>query len=231
MQKLIFTFLLLLISLFGYSQTYEVGLSLGGTNFVGDIGSTKYFSPTNAGFGMVAKWNRSNRHSFRFSALYLPISAFDEKSDEARKIFRDFEFTNSVKELSLGLEFTWWEWDLHKGGRQTTPYMYTGITVINYGALALATDGTFKAYDDNWSMAIPMVFGVKTNLLQRIILSAEFGARYSFTDNIDGSNPEDLSLPVDKDLNFGNLNTNDWYFYTAITLTYAFGRKPCYCVF
>ena len=48
---------------------------------------------------------------------------------------------------------------------------------------------------------------------------------------LDGSNPDDLELPVDIDLNFGNLNTNDWYFYSALTLAYTFGRKPCYCVF
>ncbi|MDX1317352.1 MAG: DUF6089 family protein, partial [Xanthomarina gelatinilytica] len=24
---------------------------------------------------------------------------------------------------------------------------------------------------------------------------------------------------------------NDWYMFTGVTLTYTFGRKPCYCVF
>ena len=30
-------------------------------------------------------------------------------------------------------------------------------------------------------------------------------------------------------LRFGNLNNNDWYVFSGITLTYTFGEKPCYC--
>lgn len=231
------TFLILILSFFtsfcALAQTYEVGVSLGATNFVGDTGNTTYIRPTDVGFGVVAKWNRSKRHAFRFSALYLPISADDSESDDERKQQRNFEFTNSVKEISLGLEYTFWEWDLHSGEKQTTPYLYTGITVINYGAIARtpAPENEFRAYADPWTMAIPMILGVKTSVGGHMVISFEVGARYTFTDNLDGSNPEDLNLPVDKNLNFGNLNTNDWYFFSALTLAYTFGRKPCYCIF
>ena len=231
MRKILLLTLSLLASVFTFSQTYEVGVSVGATNFVGDTGNTTYLRPSDVGFGVVAKWNRSLRHSFRFSALYLPINADDSESDDLRKQQRNFDFENSVKELSLGIEFTFLDWDLHEGTKQMTPYLYTGITAISYGALALATDETFKAYDNPWTMAIPMVVGIKANLGTKMTVSFEVGARYSFTDNLDGSNPDDLELPVDIDLNFGNLNTNDWYFYSALTLAYTFGRKPCYCVF
>lgn len=230
------TFFLLTLSLFALylsnaPKPYEVGVSIGATNFVGDVGNTTYIRPTDVGLGVIAKWNRSVRHSFRFSALYLPLSADDSESDDPRKQQRNFEFENSVKELSLGIEFTFLEWDLHKGTKQTTPYLYTGITAINYGAIALANDDTFKAYADPWTMAIPMVLGIKSNMGTKLTVSFEAGARYSFTDNLDGSNPTDLELPSDSNLNFGNLNTNDWYFYSALTLAYTFGRKPCYCGF
>lgn len=224
-------FLCLLTSLCTFAQTYEVGVSVGATNFVGDTGNTTFVRPTDIGFGVVAKWNRSKRHAFRFSALYLPISADDSESDDERKQQRNFDFNNSIKEFSLGLEYTFWEWDLHSGEKQTTPYLYTGITAINYGALARTPEGDFRAYDDPWSMAIPMILGIKTSIGGHVTISFEVGARYTFTDNIDGSNPEDLSLPVEKNLNFGNLNTNDWYFFSTLTLAYSFGRKPCYCIF
>ena len=227
----LFTLCLFATSL-GSAQTYEVGVSVGATNFVGDVGNTTYIRPTDVGFGVVAKWNRSTRHAFRFSALYLPLSADDSESDDLRKQQRNFDFENSVKELSLGIEYTFLEWDLHEGGKQMTPYMYTGITIINYGALAFANDDTFKAYDNSWTAAIPIVLGIKANLGLKMTVAFEAGARYSFTDNLDGSNPKDLNLPVNNvNLNFGNLNTNDWYFYSALTLAYSFGRKPCYCGF
>lgn len=229
-------FILLLgffISFCGLSQTYEVGVSLGATNFVGDVGNTTFIRPTDVGFGVIAKWNRSKRHAFRFSALYLPISGDDSESDDVRKQQRNFEFENSIKEFSLGLEYTFWEWDLHSGEKQSTPYLYTGITAINYGALARtpAPENEFLAYDDPWTFAIPIILGVKSDLGRHLVISFEIGARYAFTDNLDGSNPEDLELPVENNLSFGNLNTNDWYFFSALSLTYSFGRRPCYCIF
>ena len=75
-----------------------------------------------------------------------------------------------------------------------------------------------------------MVFGLKWSIATKFVLGLEVGARYTFTDNLDGSTPEEFdggeNLP-----SFGNPNTNDWYMFTGITLTYTFGRKPCYCNF
>ena len=39
-----------------------------------------------------------------------------------------------------------------------------------------------------------------------LILALEVGARYTFTDNLDGSNPKNDNL-----IKFGNINNNDWY--------------------
>jgi hypothetical protein len=39
-------------------------------------------------------------------------------------------------------------------------------------------------------------------------MALEMGARYTLTDNLDGSNPKKESL---KSSQFGNINNNDWY--------------------
>lgn len=220
------------------AQTYEVGLMLGQTNFVGDVGNTRIIRPTDAGFGVMARWNRSTRHSFRASFAYLPITAEDNFSSDPSRQVRNFSAENSVKEISLGIEYTFWEWDLFSGKKQLVPYLYSGINIINYGDLALTPEPNreIRAFDDVWGFSLPMVLGVKTNLGRHFVFSFEMGARYAFTDNLDGSNPENLDLTVfpggdTVNLNFGNLNNNDWYFFHAITLTYTFGRRPCYCVF
>lgn len=222
------------------SQTYEVGLTIGGTNFVGDVGRTRFVDFTDPGFGIIAKWNRSDRHSFRFTALYLPISDDDVEGQGSRREFRGFSFKNSIKEFSLGIEYTFWEWNLHEGDQQLTPYLYTGITVMNHGDLA-RTPGDrgpveIKSFGNDWNMAIPAVIGVKASIFSKLVIGFEIGARYAFTDNLDGSEPENLNIPnvpntIPLDLSFGNPNKNDWYFYNAMTLTYTFGRKPCYCKF
>ncbi len=71
-----------------------------------------------------------------------------------------------------------------------------------------------------------MILGIKSNITPNLILGAEVGVRYTFTDNLDGSNPKNEGLQT---LKFGNTNSNDWYVFTGFTLTYTFGEKPCYC--
>ena len=71
-----------------------------------------------------------------------------------------------------------------------------------------------------------MIVGIKSNIFPKLILGVEIGARYTFADDIDGSNPTNDNL---QSLKFGNINSNDWYVFSGFTLTYTFGEKPCYC--
>ncbi len=207
------------------SQTYEVGLMAGGSNFIGDVGSTSYISPNDIALGVIGKWNRSKRHAFRASFLYASLSADDSKGDDRRQE-RGLRFDSSVKELSLGMEFNFWDWFLYDGESQFTPYLYSGITAFNYGALAINANNEIEAYSDKWSFAIPMILGIKKTLGRDFVIGAEIGARYTFSDNLDGSNPDDRF-----GTGFGNLNNNDWYMFTGITLSYTWGRIPCHCAF
>lgn len=222
---------LLIFSIFsGKSQTYELGGVIGGSNYVGDVGSTNYIAPTDLAVGGIFRWNRSPRHSFRLGAMLAGIRGDDANSNERRRQERGYSFTNVVRELSLGMEYTFWEFDLHSGKDQSTPYLYTGLVFFGYNGLALDENQNLSEYNNSWNFAIPMAIGYKMTLSTKLILGFEAGARYTFTDNLDGSNPTGEKEEF-YGLKFGNLNSNDWYFYTGITLTFAFGREPCYCNF
>jgi hypothetical protein len=69
-----------------------------------------------------------------------------------------------------------------------------------------------------------MTLGFKLRINDILILGAEVGARYTFTDNLDGSNPEGSNF---EQFRFGNYLSDDWYVFSGITVTYTFGRKPC----
>lgn len=222
-----------IISIFSVqSQTYELGGILGGSNYIGDVGPTNYIAPNNVAVGGIFKWNRSPRHSFRVGAMIAGIKADDAKSSETRRNQRGYSFKNTVKELSLGLEYTFLDFDLHNGKQQGTPYIYTGLIYFGYESLFLNADNNnrIEQYGNKWDFAIPMAVGYKVTLDTNLILGIEIGARYTFTDNLDGSNPTG-ELDDNFNLKFGNLNSNDWYMFTGITLTFAFGRQPCYCNF
>lgn len=209
------------------SQIYEVGFFLGSSNFIGDVGSTNYINPNSPAFGGVFKWNRSPRHSFRVSAIFSDLRGFDRKSSDPRRVERDYEFNNNILELSAGMEFTFFDFNLHSETYKATPYLFTGVTAANHDNFFFDNNGIITSENTtSWAYGIPMVLGFKTTTAENIILAVEIGARYTFSDEIDGSVPD---ASFRQSASFGNTNSNDWYVFSGITLTYTFGQRPCYC--
>ena len=223
MRTLITVFLVLILGQL-QAQTYEIGLFLGGANFIGDVGRTNYIYPSRFAFGGIAKWNKSKRYAWRGSLYYGQFNIDDNKSDLSNRQQRGYFMRNSVKEASLGLEFNFVEYNLHKLGPAFTPYLYTGLTYFRYNYHYWDAGVLQRLDQEEGALAIPMTLGVKARINQYLIFGAEIGARYTFTDNLDASNPEGSNF---EQFSFGNINSNDWYVFSGITLTYTFGRKPC----
>ena len=211
-----------------FAQIYEIGVFAGGSNLIGDVGATNYIAPNKAAFGGIIKWNRSPRHAFRASLIYSEIEAQDSKSDDPRRKQRGYTYiNNSFLELSVGLEFTFFEFDLHIGEPVSTPYLYTGISIAHHDNYYFRNGVQTTEDTSSFAYGIPMVLGYKISISDHLILAAEIGARYTFSDELDGSVPDSPGLI--ENFSFGNLNNNDWYTFTGITLTYSFGRNPCWC--
>lgn len=225
-MKHFFLYISLIICGFStYAQINELGVFIGGVNYIGDVGPTKYIAPNESAFGILYKWNRSPRHSYRFSYTQGNLSSKDIDSDVPSRNLRGVSFENSVKEFSAGLEFNFLEFDLHDSDPKMTPYIYSGISYFIYDEIFII-DQTSRIDYQSSAASIPMVIGVKGRFLKKIIIGAEVGVRYTFTDNLDGSNPKNDNFET---LRFGNLNSNDWYVFTGLTLTYTFGKNPCFC--
>ncbi|MDG5492870.1 DUF6089 family protein [Psychroserpens sp. SPM9] len=211
------------------SQIYEVGVFAGGSNFIGDVGSTTYISPDSPALGLLFKWNRSPRHSWRISVIYADLKGKDSKSDDPRRKERNYSFDSNLLEISAGMEFTFVDFDLHKSGIKVTPYLYSGISTAKHDNYYFDNSGVYTSENtSSWALGIPITLGIKSNITNHLILGFEVGARYTFSDEIDGSVPDD---PFRENFSFGNINSNDWYVFTGFTLTYTFGQRPCYCNF
>ena len=207
------------------AQIHEIGVFLGGGNFIGEIGPTTYINPNEAALGVLYKWNRSPRHSWRVSFIHAKLTSDDDKSKAPSRQQRNYDFENTVKELSLGLEFNFFEFNLHELKRQITPYFFGGLSYSQYEGLFFV-NGKTTSDASHGTVAVPMIVGIKSNLTENFIVGFEVGARYTFADDIDGSNPTNKNI---SQLKFGNINNNDWYMFSGFTLTYTFGNKPCYC--
>ncbi|WP_163421514.1 DUF6089 family protein [Flagellimonas sp. CMM7] len=206
------------------AQTYEIGVFAGGANVIGDVGRTNYILPSGPAFGGIFKWNKSKRYAWRASVMYGSFTADDSKSSKSSREQRGYVIDNSVLEASAGIEFNFVEYNLHKLGPAFTPYLYTGLTFFRYDFNYFDALQVQDINQKEGSFAIPMTVGAKYRLNQFLILGAEIGARYTFTDNLDGSNPEGSNF---EQFRFGNILSDDWYVFSGFTLTYTFGRKPC----
>lgn len=213
------------------AQMFEVGGFVGGSNYIGDVGSSWYIRPNSLAVGGVFKWNVSERYAYRASVTVSTLHASDKDSDTFGRFNRNLSFSNKVYEGSLGIEFNFWEFDLSPFSRSFTPYIYGGGAVLMYDDLSytnLDPGNNASRVEDTekkTTFAIPMALGVKAKINTRFVLGAEIGVRYTFTDNLDGSYPKDPEKA------FGNVLSDDWYVFSGVTLTYTFGKEPCYSCF
>lgn len=190
------------------------------------MGSTQYINPNSPALGLIYKWNKTPRHSWRFSLIRSKITAKDVESDDLRRQLRGYEFENSITELSGGIEFNFFDFNITNPlERKFTPYVFTGLNVSFYDSLFYKY-GLAEFDSKQKTLALPIILGVKSNLTSNFVLGLEIGARYTYADDIDGSLPRNESW---QPIQFGNQNNNDWYVFSGITLTYTFGNKPCFC--
>ena len=228
-MKVFLFFILMNFSLLSFSQFHELGGFFGGSNYIGDIGSTNYISPNNYALGLVYKWNMTTRYSFRASTIISRIKKSDYSSSNINRFLRSYRFENNIQEFSAGVEINFKDFNLHDPNKKLTPFMFLGINYFRYN-LFYHDPVTLSnvEYGEDESISIPIIFGVKTNPSPLLVLGFEIGARYALTDNIDGSSPVDSFSGIDN-LMFGNLNNNDWYVFSGITISFTFGDLPCYC--
>lgn len=230
MRYLTVAFLMLFWMNTSRAQKFEVGPYVGGSNFIGDVGATNYINPNSIAFGGIFKWNRSLRHAWRLSIIHTRLEADDRDSEQGRRQQRGYSFSNGLTEINLGLEFNFWDWNIYSSRQQITPYLSTGITGILTHDLYVDDAGDHQEKRNKYGLALPMILGIKGQLGRNLVLAFEIGARMTFSDNIDGSSPSEFD-GGDVYPSFGNKNTNDWYMFTGITLTYTFGHNPCFDVY
>ena len=235
MTRLLVTFLLLMSTLLTQAQIHEIGVGLGGTNFIGDIGSTQYIKPSEVGVSAYYRLNRSPRHSFRLSYLNTKLKGDDFKADDAARKSRGLKFSNNIQQLSAGIEFNFFEFNLHEEQFGLTPYIYGGLSVIQYDDLHYrpfisgteevdAVDLTLIKGKKKYTLGIPFAVGLKLRVTSQLNLNAEIMANYTYTDNLDGSHPKGINSAY----TFGK-GGKDWFVFSGISLSYTFGKNPCYC--
>jgi hypothetical protein len=232
-----------------FSQDNEIGIFAGGSNYIGDVGPTTYISPfsynasTNYVGGVIFRKNFNERISARAKFNYSKIGSSDNWPQTADyRQLRGKYFKNRIVEFGLGVDFNFTDFDVFNSATQKTPYISIGISYFLYDALEYKENLLAPPYDYEATksiahpsannISIPVTLGYKIKPSKKFIFSFEIIANYSFSDNLDGSEPskkqiQSSSSPIDN--KFGSTLSNDWYIFSGISITYLFGRKKCYC--
>lgn len=202
-------------------QVYELGVFVGGSNFVGDVGRTNYVYPNEIAGAVFLKYNHNPRIAFRATYSYLPFSGNDLDADTDFKNDRGIKFSNTIHELAIGLEYNFYDYDLSTPGKTWTPYITLDLAAYNYEQIVAEPQPNEFLYDTKNSFTIPFGVGFKSKLIGPLAFAIETKFRYSFNDDLDYTTD---TIPK---LNFGG-NNNDWYVFTGVSLIYTFGRPACY---
>lgn len=219
MRKRLLFYILILSTSISSAQLYEAGVFLGGSNYIGDIGSEFYIQPNKIAIGGIVKFNYTPRITFRATGLYTNLQDSDSRAQSTFRKNRGLQFKNSILEGSLGVEFSFFKYSLSKTGFTQTPYIIAQVGAVNYASID--SNGESKR---TTSVVFPVGLGYKMKLIENVGIAIESSFRYTFKDGIDGNN-HDIDEPF---RNFGNPNSKDWYVFTGITIVYAFGRPGCY---
>jgi hypothetical protein len=210
------------------AQLHEVGISFGGSNYAGDIGSTTLIRPNATAYGILYKYNKNPRIAYRASITSMGIKADNaDSSDKIRQLF-DVTVDKRITEFTAGIEFNFFEFNFSHWKRPRTPYFIFELAFFQYEkAEGIATDYSYKS---KIGVAFPFGFGYKAQISDHFIVGIETRIRYTFTDDLDDSlfYKEEVLKNHPENSKFNNPDTNDWYAFTGITLTYTFGRPLYY---
>lgn len=210
------------------AQLHEFGPTFGASNYVGDIGSTTLIRPNAPATGLIYKYNRNPRVSYRLSYTAMKIIANNSESkNEIRQQF-DTPINKTITELTAGIDFNFFEYQMSHWKKAHTPYLIFELAGFHYKK----AEGTAEnnSYTNKLGLAIPFGFGYKAQVFDNLVLAFEVRIRYTFTDDLDDSlfYKNEILKDHPENSKFGNPNTNDWYTFTGLTITYTFGRPLYY---
>lgn len=273
MQKL----LILYISLFTLASANaqklanEFGGWVGGAYYLGELNPYKQYDCTHIAGGLLYRKNINKRIALRIHASYGMVSGSDARSSVEANVNRNLSFRSRIFELGPIVEVNFVEYEAgRKIGRNyykniISPYYFIGLNYFNMNPQAvfgddfidlqsLGTEGQGSDLNENKKyslnqISIPMGFGLKMSVTQRMNISLEYGIRKTFTDYLDDVSGkyvdpielEQLNGPLaahyaDQSLNSeginfsnegamrGNPKTKDWYSFSGIIITFCLGR-------
>lgn len=221
MNKLILVLVSLFLPVLIMAQSKsEVGLMLGGANYLGDISSSKVYSfkQTQVGGGLYARYHVNRHISLRGSFFYTKLKGddLDFINEDEWRADRGINFTNPVYEFSFTPEIYILGNTIKR--KMFRPYVFAGIGAAftnpenNLGERDIdAVENDPDHYSTN-HFSFPFGGGVNFDINEKFTLGLEASSHFPLTDYLDGVSES------------GNPNKKDWFIFGGLTVGYKFGE-------
>lgn len=205
MRKLVFIWIsLLLVSAGTKAQTFytgtEYGISLGGSQYFGDLNDRYGFQTINPAVGGFTRIHINPFIATRIGVDLTRVSYDDKLSSNVFNQKRNLNFTSNIIEGHILAEFNFFRFMTGEQNSRWTPYLVGGIgffyynptTTLNgrrYDLIDLGTEGQFAGYGErgytNFSFNVPVGAGFKYWIKPGVNLGFEIANRITFTDYLD----------------------------------------------
>ena len=182
----------------------EIGVTVGGMNYIGDLNNQSMFGKVNLAYGGLFRYNFDERWSMRLDIDYGHV----EGGNPDYIVRRNLSFRSHIFEGALRAEFNFFPFSMRDDQFDWTPYIFGGIGFFSFNPTAFYTDpinGTQGWYDlqplgtEGQNMPLltgrspyslmqfnmPFGLGFKYCPSKSFTLSLEYGFRKTWTDYID----------------------------------------------
>jgi hypothetical protein len=181
-------------------QEGEYGLTIGAAHYFGDLNTRAAINRPKIAIGGFFRKQFGNYTSLRITAHFAQLGYSDKYSKNEYQRRRNLSFNTNIFELALRGDFNFFKFIPSDPNHNFTPYATIGVGVFSYDPYAflngqkyylrpLNTEGeTFyngrKAYG-TMAVCIPIGFGIKYAVTDKINVSFEISHRFTTTDYID----------------------------------------------
>lgn len=190
-------------ALAAHAQVGEIGITGGVTYYIGDLNPYRHYpKDTRPAFGVLYRYNFSDRYAVRLQALNGTLEAYDSNSSDSLQQLRNLHFRARLLEFSGIFEVNFRKYrSKDKDSKRWTPFMFAGLAYFRaapqamldetwYDLQPLGTEGqgtTARPGSDAYAVdniSIPFGVGFKVNA-GRLDFQLEWGLRRTYTDYID----------------------------------------------
>lgn len=192
--------IVLMVSLNSKAQTLEAGVFGGAAYYLGDLNPQSHFTESNFAYGGLVKYNINPRLSLGLSVTQGNITS-DATSYNLDHTGNTIDnLTTKVLEFALQGEINFFPYLTGARNSTWTPYIFGGAATFNF--------------ENTNSVSLPFGIGVKMSPTEKNGVNLFWGARKTFTDDLDNI------VTID----YQGYNY-DWYFYYGLNITFAFRLK------